>query len=85
MAVGLFESEGLDLVDRVVEVVHASGASFFHQQPAGALSSSLLLQPLLQPLPSQPPAQKHTVLVPVLIKKYITVFKHSIQMTHNAF
>lgn len=73
MAVGLVKTEGLDLVDGVVQVVHAPGASLFHQQPAGALSSSLLLQALLHPLPPQPPAQKHTDQVPVVTLNKNTV------------
>lgn len=68
VAVGLFEVERRDLVDGVVEVVHASGASLFHQQSTGTLSSSLLLQSLLHPLSPHPPAQKHTVQITVLYK-----------------
>ena len=59
VAVGVGEAEGLGLVHRAEDVLHAAGAPLFQHHPAGALSSRLLLRSLLRPLAFQPP-DKHT-------------------------
>ncbi len=52
------EPERFGFIDSTHQVPHAARTSLLQHQPAGALSSGLLLRPLFCPFPLQPPEDR---------------------------